>query len=363
MTKEELFTIKIDKPDEKVYERVKECWDGLAKPLDGLGDFEEILCRIGAMEGKVPEDISKKVLVIFCADNGVVAEGISQTGSEVTAKVAALMGKNQSTVGRMTSGYPLRILPVDMGMDCEGTPEGVFPGKIRKKTGNILREEAMSSEEALAAIETGIKMAEKCKNEGFHIAATGEMGIGNTTTSTALYSALTNENPEEITGRGAGLSDDALERKKQVIKEALSFHGLDKKNHGSKTETLDAMCKVGGFDIGGLTGFFIGCAMNHLPVVIDGFISAVAALAAERLCPGAREYMIASHRGREMGCKRALNHLGLKPVIDGSMALGEGTGAVMLFPLLDMTFELFRRGISFADSDIDEYKRFEGGRK
>ena len=358
MLKEELFKIRIDAPNQKVYDQVKKGWDALAKPLDGLGDFEEILCRIGAIDGRVPEDISRKLLVIFCADNGVVQEGVSQTGKEVTARVAALMADNKSSVGRMTRGYDLEILPVDIGIDCEGTPAKVFPAKVRRGTGDILKEAAITPDECLKAIDIGINLAKDYKKRGFSIAATGEMGIGNTTTATALYSALTYEDPDEITGRGAGLSDAALEHKKKVIRDALSFHGLDKEIEQTKDASFEALCKVGGLDIAGLAGFFIGGAMYHLPVVIDGFISAVAALTAQRLCPGAKNYMIASHKGRETGCLRALSHLGLKPLIDGSMALGEGTGAVMLFPLLDMAFELYRSGTAFAATDIEQYQRF-----
>ena len=359
MKKQDLFTIKIDDLNQIVFDETKKKWDALAKPLDGLGDFEEIICRIGGIQGAVPEDISRKGLVIFCADNGVVQEGVSQTGKEVTSMVAALMGENASSVGRMTRNYGLEIIPVDIGMDCDETPAGVLPRKVKRITGDILKEAAMSEEDCLKAIETGMEVARICKEKGFHIAATGEMGIGNTTTSTALYAALTNENPDEVTGRGAGLPDSALEHKKKVIRDALIFHGLDKGNDTTKERAFRALQCVGGFDIAGLTGFFIGCALEHLPVVIDGFISAVAALTAERLCPGVRKYMIASHKGRETGCMRALTHLGVKPVIDGSMALGEGTGAVMMFPLLDMVFELFRSGTAFADSDIEQYERFE----
>lgn len=356
---QDLFTLKIEEPSTATYELVKNKWDALAKPLDGLGDFEELICKIGSITGEIPEDISRKVLVIFCADNGVVQEGVSQTGKEVTAMVASLMGENASSVGRMTKNYPIEIIPVDIGMDCDETPSGVLPRKVKRITGDILREAAMSEEDCLKAIETGIEIAGMCKEKEFHIAATGEMGIGNTTTSTALYAALTNENSDEITGRGAGLPDEALEHKRKVIRDVLKFHGLDKENDNTKEAAFNALRCVGGFDIAGLTGFFIGCAMNHLPVVIDGFISAVAALTAERLCPGARNYMIASHKGRETGCMKALTHMGLKPVIDGSMALGEGTGAVMVFPLLDMVFDLFCTGTAFADSDIDQYERFD----
>ncbi|MBR3307592.1 MAG: nicotinate-nucleotide--dimethylbenzimidazole phosphoribosyltransferase [Lachnospiraceae bacterium] len=356
MTREELLSLKASCPDREIYVRTKAAWDSLAKPVDGLGYFEELHCRTAAIKEDTHPDISRKRLVIMCADNGVTAEGVTQTDRSVTASVAALMGKRRSSAGIMTKGMPLDILTVDIGIDIPHTPEGVLDKKVAAGTADLLRERAMTEEQCLKALSAGIAIAEESREKGYGIIATGEMGIGNTTTSTALLCALTGLAPAEVTGRGAGLSDEGLKSKIKVIEEALAFHGL---SQGSDPAyAFEALCCVGGLDIAGIAGMFIGGMLFKLPVVIDGLISAAAALCAERMVPGCREYMLPSHSGKEKGTARILELLGLKSVIDADMALGEGTGAVMLFPLLDMVFSLYENGTAFADTDITKYERF-----
>lgn len=359
MTEKELFELRIDEPSVRIYDRAKGRFDRLAKPIDGFGRFEDIICRIAAIQGKDIPDISNKGLVIMCADNGVVREGVSQSDSSVTASVAALMGKNKSTVGKMTASYPIRIIPVDIGIDSDEKTEGVLDRKIAKGTGNILKESAMTRRMCLDAIQTGIDLAESCSREGLDIIATGEMGIGNTTCATALFCALTGRCAADVTGRGAGLSDEGLARKISVISDALMFHGLcDRRDLPDREYALTALTEVGGLDIAGLVGLFIGGALFNIPVVIDGAISAVAALAAHYMAPGCERYMIASHKGRE-ACTSALDIMGLSPVLDADMALGEGTGAVMLFPMLDMIMSYYTGGTSFEETDIAGYERFD----
>ncbi len=362
MTKEELFTLVIPEPDKEAQKAAKERFDSLAKPLDGLGTFEDMICRIAAVQGKVMPDISKRALVIMCADNGVVAEGVSQTGPEVTAKVAALMAENASSAGIMAQHMSVDIIPVDVGIDSDEVIPGLINRKIRKGTGNIAHARAMSEDECLSAIGVGIDIAADCRKKGIKLIATGEMGIGNTTTATALLCALTGSAVSEVVGRGAGLCDEGLERKTCVIERALKTH--DKINNTckitpSKQCVLDAVGSLGGLDIAAIAGVYIGSAMHGITTVVDGLISAVSALSAEYICPGVKRYMLASHRGREKGCELALKPLGLKSVLDADMALGEGTGAIMLFPLLDMVMSLYREGTSFADTDIQKYERFD----
>ncbi|MBO4904646.1 MAG: nicotinate-nucleotide--dimethylbenzimidazole phosphoribosyltransferase [Lachnospiraceae bacterium] len=358
MTENELFDIKIQKPSGDVYKNAKEFFDSLAKPVDGLGRFEDMICRIAAIQGTIKPDVSQKSLVIMCADNGVVREGVSQSDSAVTASVAKLMAESASTVCTMTAGYPVRIIPVDIGIDSDEKISGLVDRRIAGGTGNIAVEAAMTQKMCLDAIGAGIDMAKYCSDIGTGIIATGEMGIGNTTTSAALFCALTGEDPEDVTGRGAGLSDDGLKRKINVIERSLKIHGLDRPvSEPGRDYALSALSAVGGLDIAGLAGLFIGGALYHIPVVIDGAISAVSALAADMIVPGCRDYMIASHRGRE-ACSRALDMMGLFPVIDADMALGEGTGAVMLFPLIDMIMSLYNGGTRFEETDIARYERF-----
>ncbi len=361
MTKYELLSINIGALDDNIKILAKKKWDAIAKPIDGLGMLEEIVCRIAAVRGNADTDISKKALVIMCADNGIVREGVSQTGKEVTYEVASLMGKKLSSVGKMLGGYPAEIITVDIGIDSDDTPEGVINRKVRKGTADFLHEPAMTSDDAIRAIEAGIDTVRECSEKGISIIATGEMGIGNTTTSSALMSVLTGLEVKECTGRGAGLSDEGLCRKINVIEQALAFHFPDKKGTAlnGKEEVFDALCKVGGLDIAGLCGVFIGGALYNIPIVMDGFISMISALIAERLCPGCSKYMVASHMGREKGMKILADKLGISPVINADLALGEGTGAVMLFPMLDMAMSLYKSGTAFSDTPIEEYERFE----
>lgn len=365
MTEEELFKICVRKPDRAVHDMAKERFDSLAKPLDGLGIFEDMICRIAAVQQKAVPDISKKALVIMCADNGVVSEGVTQTGKEVTAEVAALMANDMSSAGVMarylaSRSVPVDIIPVDIGIDKEGSIPGLVYKRVARGTGNIAVETAMGRSECLAAISCGIDLAKDCHDKGIKMIATGEMGIGNTTIGTALLCALTGSRVDDIVGRGAGLSDEGLNNKTDVIKRTLELHELNNTHKITPTNeyALHALETVGGLDIAGLAGVYIGSAMYNIVTVIDGMISAVAALTAEYICPGVRQYMLASHRGRERGCECALATLGLKSVIDADMALGEGTGAIMLFPLLDMVMSLYRDGTAFSDTDITKYERF-----
>ncbi len=358
MTRTELFELQAEMPDEEIYTKIKKNWDSLAKPIDGLGAFEEIHCRIGAIRGNCHPNLSKKELLILCADNGVVAEGVTQTGQEVTAQVAALMAKGKSSVGIMAKDYPLSIVPVDIGINSTQKIEGLLDKRVAPGTRNFVCEPAMTREECLSAVGIGIELVQDAKKRETGLILTGEMGIGNTTTSTALLCALTGADPDTVTGRGAGLDDAGLQKKKAVIAEGLSFHGLTEIDRPlSREAAFDALCKVGGLDLAGMVGIFLGGMRCGLPVVIDGLISAVAALMAEHLVPGCKAFMIASHAGKEQGCEQVLQALGLHSVIDAQMALGEGTGAVLLLPMLDMAAALYEEGTGFSDTEIAEYKR------
>lgn len=381
--------IKIDSIDNDIYEKVRKNWDAIAKPIDGLGDFEKLICQIAAITGREYPDLSKRALIIMCADNGVVKEGVSQTDQSVTRAVTELMTVQKSSVGIMTAGLGVDSFVVDVGVNGEAV-SGTIDKKVASGTRDFLEGPAMSGEQCIQAIEAGIEIATECAKKGYGIIITGEMGIGNTTTSTALMCALTGCEPGLVTGAGAGLSAEGIVRKTEVIEQGLKLHGLmqqstastriddevdiiqnrERKNaeikgDGNKqvdikqADVLHALSCVGGFDIAGLVGVFIGGAINHVPVLIDGFISAVAAYTAELIAPGTREYMIASHSGRESGTAMLLERLGLKPVIYADMALGEGTGAVMLLPLLDMAYRLYSSGTGFEDTDISSYERFK----
>lgn len=352
--------IRTEPYDRELYEEILGRWDRVAKPLGSLGRLETMTARIGAVQGSPDIDISKRVVVMMCADNGIVEEGVSQSGQDVTWAVAEWMGRGESAVCRMAASCGADVMPVDVGINADRSPEGLIDRKVRKGTRNFAKEPAMTEDECMQAINAGIDTVCECSLAGYGMIAAGEMGIGNTTTAAALTAALLGAEPDAITGRGAGLSREGLRRKTEVIGDALRRYvpggDFDRK---SPEFAVEMMAAVGGLDIAALAGVFIGGAMYRIPVVIDGLISAAAALAAERLAPGCRQYMLASHAGREPGMKYLLEELELEPVIDAGLALGEGTGAVMLFPLLDAALALYHDGLAFEDTDVEQYKHYD----
>ena len=351
-TKETLDKLVLEEPDRKIYKKVLENWDSIAKPLDGMGRFEAILAQIGAILGTDEIDLSKKAVIIMCADNGIVEEGVSQSGQEVTAAVAEQMGKGASCVGKMARAIGADTIPVDIGINRKEPIAGVLNRKIRRGTRNFRKEPAMTQEEAVRAIFTGMEVVSDCKKKGYRILATGEMGIGNTTTSSALAAALLRCEAEEVTGRGAGLCNEKLQHKKQIITEAVNRYQL------YEAEPLTVLQTVGGLDIAGLAGVCIGGGVFHIPIVLDGMISMTAALLAERLVQGTTGYLIPSHKGKEPAVGKLMKALKMEPVIDGGMALGEGTGAMMMLSLLEMALCVYRRGIHFSDIQVEQYERY-----
>lgn len=332
-------------------------WSRIAKPLHSLGLLEEAVIRLAGIYGSSQVDIGKRALVIFCADNGIVKEGVSQTGQEVTAVVTEQMTRGKSCACLMAKRAGVQVFPVDIGVAGKLHPGNRFP-LIRRKlaygTKSFKDEPAMTCEMALKAIFTGIGLVEELKEKGFRLIAAGEMGIGNTTTSSAVASMLLNRPPSEITGRGAGLSDEGLNRKVKLIEEARKRYG-----DGCR-DAVDVMARVGGLDLAGLTGVFLGGAIYRLPVLIDGFITAAAALTAARLSPLSAAFMLATHVSAEPGCRLLTDELGLKPFVTAGLCLGEGTGAVAAIPLIDMALEVYHRMSTFRQIALEEYKPLGG---
>ncbi|MCR5342705.1 MAG: nicotinate-nucleotide--dimethylbenzimidazole phosphoribosyltransferase [Butyrivibrio sp.] len=355
--KEDIFQIKIDKPVEKAALSAKAVFNSIAKPLDGLGDFEELICDIAKVQGTEDINISKRAAIIMCADNGIVEEGVSQSGKEITLSVARALSNGISSACTLAGSAGVDVIPVDIGIDTDEKPEGVRDYKITKGTKNFLKEPAMSEEELCRAIEIGITLTKELSEQGYKLLVTGEMGIGNTTTSTAVIAAALDIDSDEITGRGAGIDDNGLSRKKEVIKNGLEKYRFDEISD-EKERAFKILQSVGGLDIAGMTGIVIGGAMYHVSIVLDGLISSTAAVIADMLVPGVRDYLIASHAGREKGNLLALDKLGLKPYMNGSMALGEGTGAIMLFPLIDTVCDFYKKAARFEDYNMEEYKRY-----
>ena len=353
LTRQDLENLTVTPPDQEICQKILDNWDHVAKPIDGLGKFEALTAQVGAIQRTELIDISKKAVIIMCADNGIVEEGISQSGQEVTLAVAKNMAVRKSSVGKMAASINADTIPVDIGINYPEKIPGVLDRKIRCGSRNFRKEPAMTEKEAIQAIFTGIDMVSDCRKKGYQVLATGEMGIGNTTTSSAIVAALLGCEVSEVTGRGAGLSDEKLIHKQKIIAEAIEKYEL------KRADALQILETVGGLDIAGLTGVCIGGALFHVPIVLDGVISMVAALLAERIVPGTKAYLIPSHKGKEPAMGRLAEELGLEPVIDGNMALGEGTGAVMMLSLLDLALCVYQDRTTFMDIQIEQYERFQ----
>lgn len=347
MTLEETIR-KIRPVDVAAMAATKQHWDGLGKPLGSLGRLEKALIQIAGIQRTGDVHIDRKALVIMCADNGVVEEGVTQCGQEVTATVAENFLDEKSCVAIMCRRAGTKICPVDIGMAVD-TPR-VEKRKIAYGTKNMAKEPAMTREQAVAAIEVGIAKAEELHAQGYEILATGEMGIGNTTTSSAMTAVYLGLDVETVTGRGAGLSSHGLQRKIHAIKQAIAV------NQPDPEDPLDVLAKVGGLDIAGMCGLFLGGAAQQMPVVMDGFISQVAALTAVRLVPECADYILASHVSEEPGANILLKALEKDAFLTCGMRLGEGSGAVALFPILDFASDIYHKMSTFVQADIVEYQ-------
>lgn len=327
--------------------RAKAHWDGVAKPLNGLGKLETAVVRIAGVTGDENVSIDRRTVLVLCADNGIVKEGVTQTDASVTATMARRISEHRSSVCLMAKTARADVIPVDLGM-LSRVP-GVRDLSVGNGTANMAEGPAMTEAQTLKAIENGILLAKERKAAGDRILVTGEMGIGNTSTSSAIASVLLNLPVETVTGRGAGLSDAGLLRKREAISRAIAVNKPDPK------DAFDVLCKLGGFDIAGLAGLYIGAAMVRLPILIDGLISSVAALVASRLVPNCVTAMLASHCSKEPVAEAILNELGLSAILFADMKLGEGTGAVCMLPLLDMALAVYHGSVSFAETGIEPY--------
>jgi len=338
---------------QKAYQEALRRWDAVAKPLGALGRFEEMIARIAAIEGTADVTLTPRCVVVFCADHGVVAQGVSQCGSDVTARVAASIVRGESNINRMAETADVQVRAVDMGM-LSPVP-GTLDCRQGRGTADLSLGPAMTRAQAECALQAGVSQAAELQRQGFRMLAAGEMGIGNTTAAAAMACALLGKPPEAVAGRGAGLSDDGLARKIESIRRALAV------NRPDPADPVDVLAKVGGFELAGMAGLYLGSAVCGLPVVMDGMLSAVAALTACRICPGVRDFLLPSHESREAAGKMILEELGLSPVIRGDLALGEGTGAAMLFPLLDMAARVYQSSHTFDSLKMEAY-RPQGGK-
>ena len=339
--------------DEGARRAAKRRWDACAKPLGSLGLLETAIERMAALTGDPCPSLTPRALLVLCADNGVVAQGVAQSGSEVTAVVTRNLALGRTAVCRMAAVADCAVVPVDLGVLDLPPVEGVLRRRAGNGTADLSQGPAMAREQAVQAVLIGIQLVKEQKEQGVRLLATGEMGIGNTTTSSAVACALLGRPAEEMTGRGAGLSGEGLRRKVRAIRRGLAV------NRPDPADPLDVLAKVGGFDIAGLCGVFLGGALYRVPVLADGFISTVAALCAVRLCPLAEQAVFASHVSAEPAGALVLEALGQKPLITAEMRLGEGTGAVAAIPLLDMALAVYGEAYTFEQGGIGPYVPWE----
>ena len=340
----------IQTPDAAVEQLCRTRWNAIAKPIGSLGLLEEAVIRIAALTGSDLPLIQRRAVLVLCADNGVVAEAVTQTGSEITALVAQNIANGHACIRYMAKRAGADVFAVDMGMNQPPNFKGILDYAVARGTKNFAKGPAMTTDEAEQAIRLGMELVRRCKQQGYQLLATGEMGIGNTTTASAIAAVLLGKAVTKVTGRGAGLNDQAMRKKIRVIQGAVRLHVPD------AADPFDVLQKLGGLDIAGLTGVYLGGALYRVPILIDGLISAVAALLAARLCPNSVQAMLASHVSSEPAAAMILADIGLKPMITAGMHLGEGTGAVCAIPMLDMALEVYKNMATFEQIGMGAYE-------
>ena len=339
----------IKNSDKLAYAAAKQRWDSIAKPLGSFGMLEEMVQKLAAVQGTPDVDISARTAVIMCGDHGVVCEGVTQCGQEVTVECAKAIAEGRSNINAVAGAFNIDVIAVDVGIAADVDCERLICRKAVYGTGNIAVESAMTAEQTESAIVTGIDTVKMLGESGTKLIISGEMGIGNTTSASALASVMLGLPPEKVTGRGAGLTSDGLQRKIEAVRRAIAV------NRPDRNKPFELLQKIGGAEIAAMTGLFLGGAIYHIPVVIDGVISAAAAAIACTIEPICREYMLASHCSCEPAGEGLLAYCGLSAPINAGLRLGEGTGGVLLVPLLDGTLALYNNSHRFDETNIERY--------
>lgn len=338
--------------DQEAMKQMEECLFALAKPPGSLGKLESMNIQCSGIFGSLSYDVSKRTILIFCSDNGVVEEGVSSAPQSITLSQALNFTKRKSGVGVLADVGNCDTKIIDVGINADVDHPLILSRKVRKSTENIAKSRALSKTEVLQAIHVGASVMQDMINEGYTLFGAGEMGIGNTTTASALLCLLTGESVESLTGKGGGLSEVAYQKKLTVIKKAI-IRSVDHQ------DVIDCLGSVGGLDICAMCGAYLQAAACRKPIVIDGFISAVAALCAYRLAPISAQYFIASHASYEKGYKIVMRELGLEPSLLLDMRLGEGSGCPIAFKLLDFAQAILKMATLQEISDDPYAKDFK----
>lgn len=344
MTLDQL-TASISPLDEAAMTKARERQAQLAKPPGSLGRLEDLSVQLAGITGRVHNTVDKQHLLVFAADNAVVEEGVSSAPQSVTLQQTVNLTRAKTGASVLAKHFGCGITVCDVGVNADIREKAVLNRKIAYGTQNIAKGPAMTREQALTAILIGAELAQSTEADVLGI---GEMGIGNTTTSSAVLSVLLDAQVEDVTGRGGGVTDAAFAKKKSVIRRAIEI------NHPDKNDVVDVLSKVGGFDIAAMCGAFLGAAASHRPAVIDGFISAVAALCAVRLCPNVRDYLVPSHASYEIGYRLAMEAMELQPLFLLGMRLGEGSGCPLAFQVLDAACAVLNDMATFDQAGIND---------
>jgi nicotinate-nucleotide--dimethylbenzimidazole phosphoribosyltransferase len=322
--------------------------DNLTKPQGSLGRLEELAKKYCLITGRDKPMIRNKIIFTFAGDHGVTEEGVSAFPKEVTPQMVLNFIRGGAAVNVLAKHVGARVIVVDMGVDHDFEPmEGLEIRKIRRGTRNMTKGPAMTRDEAERAVLAGIELVEKYK-EGLDLLGTGDMGIGNTTPSSAIVSVITGTDAGKVTGRGTGIDDRSLQNKVAIIKKAIAMNDPDPK------DALDVLAKVGGYEIAGIAGLVLGAALHRIPVVVDGFISTAGALIAAELNPLVKGYMIAAHQSVEIGHRKMLEHLEQVPLLDLNLRLGEGTGAALGMSLVEAGVKILGEMATFVDAGVAE---------
>ncbi len=334
-------------PDLEAAEAAQQRLDSLTKPLGALGIMEQIVVRLAAIQGRAIPDLGAKVVLVMAGDHGVVAEGVSAYPQEVTPQMVLNFLNNGAAINVLADYTGARVVVTDVGVLGPAIQHpNLNVRKVREGTRNMAREAAMTEEEAVAAIEVGIETVQAEIDGGATLIATGEMGIGNTTPSSAILAAYSGVGLDIITGRGTGLNDSGRQKKIKVIEQALSLH------RPNPDRPLEVLAKVGGLEIAALTGVIIGAAARRVPVVIDGFISTAAALLACKMDQRCNYFIFASHLSQEPGHRIMLEYMGLQPILHLDLRVGEGTGAVLTFPIFEAAVKLTKEMATFGEAGV-----------
>lgn len=333
--------------DQACRQESKTRWDSLVKPLGSLGELEEISMKIAGMTRESNYKIEKKAVVVFASDNGVLEENVSSSPKVFTTLLTEAMSKKITGLATLNKFANAETVTVDIGLDSDFRNDGVIYKKISMGTKNFTKGPAMTYEQAIKSIEIGIEIGDQLFSQGYDILGTGELGMANTTTSTAILNVFSGLDVDLICGKGGGVTEDQYRDKKNAIKKGIDL------NKPNKEDPIDVLAKVGGYDIGGMCGIFLSAAKNQKPAVMDGFISSAAALCAVKLNPAVKDYIIPSHLSDEPGSKYMFEELGLKPILNLRMRLGEGSGCPLAFNIIEASLFAQENMGTFEEATID----------